>query len=139
MGKDIDKGRKVVDTETGEELILSPVVTDGKGMVFTKVFNVFSKKVLNDIRDGRLGGALALLYWIMNNIAFNNDVINIIPREVAKELGRSEDRIIKHIKKLLELGYIIQAYPRQRVYKINPQYLFKGKISQWQKKNLTLV
>ncbi len=94
---------------------------------------VYGEKVLEAIRNKKLKASeLEVFLWFVaknsNKNNWNNEWINVDYRELAKELGFSEWTIKMAIKSLLNLKFIVQWKPRKPVFRLNPDYCFKGGI-----------
>jgi predicted transcriptional regulator len=59
------------------------------------------------------------------------------PEDIAKDLGVSRRTINRHLKLLIERGYIKQLVNRQFMYLVNPEMIFKGVLKQYFNKKLS--
>ena len=48
------------------------------------------------------------------------------PEDIAEALGKSRRTIERHLKLLIEHGYITQIMNRQFMYLVNPEMILKG-------------
>ena len=91
---------------------------------------VYGEKVLEVLRTKRLRGSeLNVFLWFMGKTGkdlWNNDWINVDYNEIANELGITYRSVKNAIKELKELKIIVQWRPRQTVFRLNPEYCFKG-------------
>ncbi|MGI9862733.1 replication/maintenance protein RepL [Moorella naiadis] len=131
--------KKVVDVQTGEILNVISVIPEQKDKNYLKVFRLFSEKVIMDLR-GNLNGATDTLFWLMNKLQElppnSEPIIAAYPKEIAKTLGLSERTIRTHLNKLCQHKYISQLYPRQYIYRFNPEYLYRGNlVKYWSQAN----
>jgi len=118
-----------VDPETGEIrkfLIIEPKVKDKN---FAKIRKALTETALKELKD--LNGAVWLLLWFMDKAIekkmFNKPAeIFVDLQEVCKELKVTDRTIKKYIKLLKDKGFIIQLVKRQRVYMLNPEYVWLG-------------
>lgn len=79
-------------------------------------------KVLKDLKDKELGGALNTLWWFFNEaskIPGENTEIKADPEIIANEMDLSKVIIYKHLKKLKGLDYIKQVDSKKHAYKLN--------------------
>ena len=92
---------------------------------------VYGEKVLEVIRDKKLKASeLEVFLWFVaknsNKDNWNNEWINVDYEELAKELGFSKWTVKMAIKTLLKLKFIVQWKPRKTVFRLNPNYCFRG-------------
>lgn len=92
---------------------------------------VYGEKILELIRDKKLKASeLEVFLWFVgknsNKDSWNNEWITVDYGELAKELGFSEWTVKMAIKTLLKLKLIVQWKPRKTVFRLNPDYCFKG-------------
>lgn len=117
------------DPETGEIkrfLIIEPKVKDKN---FAKVRKALTEAALKELKD--LNGAVWLLLWFMDKAIekkmFNRPAeIFVDLQEVCKELKVTDRTVKKYIKLLKDKGFIIQLARRQRVYMLNPEFIWLG-------------
>jgi len=92
---------------------------------------VYGEKVLDAIRKKKLKASeLEVFLWFIGKSShkdyWHNDWINVDYEELAKELGLTSRTIRSAIKTLLKLKFIVQWKPRKTVFRLNPNYCFKG-------------
>jgi len=68
----------------------------------------------------------AVLFWLIKQTGWENDWIYVDYKELAKELELSLRSVQRAIKRLKELSLIIQLEPRQKLFRLNPRYIYKG-------------
>lgn len=125
----------VVKPETGEVHELLSFVPEVVDDNFVKVFKTLSEKVLKDIKA--LDGAVLLLFYILDNLSMNSDIVYLKAEYVSKVISRSPMQVRRYINQLLKLQYIFKTNEKH-FYKINPKYLFKGKMWKYLKnQNIT--
>lgn len=92
---------------------------------YVKVFQDAVLEIIDkEKRLGKLG--FKVLLWFMGKTNWNNDWIYIDYKDLAEELKTTESYLKIVIPKLVKLGLIIQKAPRQKVFRLNPKYVFKG-------------
>ena len=134
----IIKKEKVIKQETGEVLDAITFIPEVKDGMFVKVFELYSKKFMEDM--GVINGEAKLFMWfvaktINNNIQTDGWII-VDYKELAKEFNISDRTIKSYIKKLLQLKYIEQYQKRQKIFRINPDLVYKGKLWKYRKKEI---
>ena len=92
---------------------------------------VYGEKVLKVIRDKKLKASeLEVFLWFVaknsNKDNWNNEWINVDYKELAEELGFRKETVQRAIKTLLKLKFIVQWKPRKTVFRLNPDYCFRG-------------
>ncbi|MCS7106395.1 MAG: replication/maintenance protein RepL [Candidatus Aenigmarchaeota archaeon] len=127
----VEKQKQVVDLETGEILDVVTLIPEAKDRDFTKVFSLLSKKALKDVQ--KLNNAVWVLFYIMNELKPYSNEVYLNPKILAKELKKSSRMIRIYLVKLMELGYISPVPEKKHFYTIDPQMIFKGRISKFLK------
>lgn len=69
---------------------------------------------------------LTVLMWFFSHNDWGNNWIHVDYEELAKELGVHVVTIKKSIKKLVEANLLIQHKPREKLFRLNPRYVYKG-------------
>jgi hypothetical protein len=92
---------------------------------------VYGEKVLEAIRDKKLRASeLEVFLWFIaknsNKDSWNNEWINVDYKDLADELGFRKETVQRAIKTLLKLKFIVQWKPRKTVFRLNPDYCFRG-------------
>jgi hypothetical protein len=92
---------------------------------------VYGEKVLEAIRKKKLKASeFEVFLWFIGKSSqknyWNNEWIIVDYEELAKELGVTSRTIRTAIKTLLKLKFIIQLKPRKTVFKLNPDFCFRG-------------
>ena len=70
----------------------------------------------------------AVLFWFIKQTDWENNWIYVDYKELAKELNLGVRTIKQAIKSLKELNLIVQLAPRQKLFRLNPRYIYKGGI-----------
>ncbi len=134
MKKRVQKVQKLVDTETGEVVPVIGIIPEARDANFVKVFKVLTERVIKDLKAG-INGAVYTLFWFIDQIQDmkpNQEPIVIAnPEDIAEALGKSRRTINRHLKLLIEHGYIKQIMSRQFMYLVNPELIFKGVLKQY--------
>ena len=133
--------KEVVDPNTGEIIEAVAFIPEHKDKDFAKIYKLFSKKLLEDL--GTINGEAKLLFWLIAKtleLPVQSDLwIPVNYEEIAKELNVSKRSVMSYFKKLLELGYIEQYQRRQKIFRIKPEYLYKGILSKYQNDQLEIL
>ena len=128
--------KEVMDTETGEIIEAIGFIPTSKDKNFVKVYKVFGEQVLKDLKA--MNGETKLLLWFISktlDLPIQSELwIPINYNEIAKELNTTERTIKNYIKKLLELNYIEQFEKRTKVFRVNTNYIYKGKLTEYKKR-----
>jgi len=93
---------------------------------FTKVFNAFTQELISD--SDIAGKSIRLIFWIANNLEYNNIIFYMDSEEVAEELGVSKRTIFNWIKKLREKKILKKL--NTNLYMINPKNIAVGQAHQ---------
>jgi hypothetical protein len=123
------KEYQLYDPETGEIIeqtikLLAYIPKNVEKESFNKVFKTMWVEVLN---NPKLKGApLRVLIWLMGNNSWGNDWIYVDYKELAKELGYTYDTIYRAFKLLKDSNLIIQKKPREKLFRLNPKYIYMG-------------
>jgi hypothetical protein len=90
---------------------------------------VYGEKVLEVLRTKRLRGSeLNVFLWFIGKNDWGNEWIPVNYKKLANELNISVITVKKAIKTLLELKWLIQFSPRQTVFRLNPEFVYRGGI-----------
>lgn len=131
--------KEVLDTETGEVYKVIGLLPEARDKDFLKVYKLFSEKVLQDL--GSMNGETRLLMWFIAqsiNLPTQSEMwIPIDYLEVAKEIGVSKRSMHFYIKKLIELGYIEQYSKRQRIFRLKPDFVYRGILTKFKEDELS--
>jgi Firmicute plasmid replication protein (RepL). len=118
-----------VNKDTGEEIEVIGIIPEYRDANFVKIFQVFTKKVVEDLKIG-LNGALYTLMWFIDQIQgmkVNQEPIIVAhPDKIAFDLNISKRTAERHLRRLEKHGYIEQVENVCHVYRINPRWVFKG-------------
>ena len=107
------------------EMIIAEGRDDFKDADFTKVFKLMSRKVVLDLGNGKINGAADTLWWIMDQMPMNNNYVGAKPQNIARDIGKSVVQVRRHLKHLLNLGYIAKTDIIHN-YRVNPAMMFRG-------------
>jgi len=123
--------KEVLDPETGEYLEFIAFIPQPKDKNFTKVFRLFGDKVVEDLANGILtGGEAKLLLWFLAETTKlpvqSAGWIPVKYEELAKTTSLGVDTVRKYIKKLVEKGYLEQFQKGQKVFRLKPNYVYRG-------------
>lgn len=125
--------KEVIDASTGEVIEAVAFIPEVRDRNFVKLYKVFSEKILNDLCG--LNGEAKLLCYLMAktmDLPMQSDLwIPINYEVVANELGVSVRTLKGYFKRLKELGYIDQFKSRNTVFRIRPEFLYKGNLSKY--------
>jgi hypothetical protein len=99
---------------------------------------VYGEKVLEVIRTKKLKASeLEVFMWFIGKSSrknyWANEWINVDYKELGKELDLNPDTVRRAIKTLIKLKFIVQWKPRKTVFRLNPDYCFKGGVVSKQK------
>jgi len=129
--------KEIMDTETGEIIEAVGFIPTKKDNDFVKVYKLFGEQVLKDLKT--MNGETKLLLWFISktlDLPVQSDLwIPVKYEELAKELNTTERTIKAYIKKLKELNYIEQFQKRVKVFRVNVNYIYKGKLVDYREKN----
>ena len=71
---------------------------------------------------------LIVLFWFFSNNDWGNDWIHIEYEELSKELGLRKETINRSIQRLIKCGLLMQYKKREKLFRLNPRYVYKGGI-----------
>jgi len=129
------KKEQLLNPKTGEVVTAIAIIPEQKDKDFVKMFKLMSTKVIQDLKAGGINGATDTLFWFIDQIQEmepNQDpVVLADPQTIADDLGTGERTVYRHLKLLMEYGYIEQIKKRHHVYRVNPTMLFKGTLSKY--------
>ena len=92
---------------------------------------VYGEKLLRLVENRKLKASeLRVFLWFIGRNsdkgAWNNEWITVDYGELAKELKLRKETIQRAIKTLKDLKLVVQWKPRQKVFRLNPDYCFRG-------------
>ncbi len=132
------KKEELVNTETGEVVEAVTFIPEVQDKNFAKVFQTYSKKFLEDM--GIINGESKLFMWFLAKTIENefqgDGWIYISYKEIAKDFEVHIVTIKNYIKRLKKLGYIQQIEKNKTVFRINPDFVYKGYL--WKHKKETI-
>ena len=118
-----------IDVETGEILNYAIVAVRQKlGNGFCDGWLAMAQNALEMLATSDLQGAdLRVLMMLLARLDFEN-YICISQTELAEALGMKQPNVSRSIKKLLELGILLDGprFGRVRTYRLNPAYGWRG-------------
>lgn len=100
---------------------------------FGRGWVAMSQDALKDIVANRkqIGGeGLAVLLALTVDAKFNNEFAVVNQSEMADQLGMKRSNVSRSIKRLVELGIILEKKPERgvsKMYCLNPEFAWKGK------------
>ena len=113
--------KKLVDLETGEELIATVEVVKGDRKFGWEA--IWLGTLLETIEIITNKGFKVAKYLLAKRLREENIVIGTIP-QIAKETGLSEKTVRNIIKKLIEANFITRI--QKGVYRVNPAVIWRG-------------
>jgi len=131
MGVKLAFKKMLIDPDTGEYLPFIAFVPEAKDKDFAKVFKLFSEKLLMDLTNKAItGGELKILAWFLAKtveLPFQSDMwIPVKYSQLAEEVQLHEKVVQQYIKKLVQKGYLEQFRNRQTIFRLKPEYVYKG-------------
>jgi len=131
MGSKLFFKKGLIDPETGEYIVAVAFIPQPRDKGFAKVYELFERKLVEDLANGVLTGAEAkLLLWFLaktTKLPVQADGwIAIRYEKVAEELKLHTITVAKAVRKLIEKGYLEQFAPRQTLFRLKPDYVYKG-------------
>lgn len=69
---------------------------------------------------------LAVFMWFLSHNDWGNDWIHVDYDELAQELGLAKISVKRAIRKLVDANLLIQYKPREKLFRLNPKYVYKG-------------
>ncbi len=92
-----------------------------------KYVKVYQDYILEAVLRNQLKKTdLAVFMWFLAFNDWGNDWIHVDYDELSQELGVHPDTIRKSIKKLVDANLLIQYKPREKLFRLNPKYVYKG-------------
>ena len=105
---------------------------------FLKIYPAFLKTFLDQM--GITDSRLSLVMYIMNeaiHLQINGDnAIFLDCNKAAKVIKVSVASIYRGIKSLVDCSFLKQINPRQSVYRINPEMVYRGNLIRYYQKEL---
>jgi len=131
MGKKVVFKKELIDPATGEYITAIAFIPEPRDRDFAKVYKLFGEKLLEDLAKGELkGGELKILAWFLaetTKLPVQSDMwIPVSYEELANSINLDITTIKKYIKQLVQKGYLEQFKPRQTVFRLKPNYVYKG-------------
>jgi len=88
---------------------------------------VYQDHILELVSQKKLSSSdLRVFLWLMGHNDWGNDWIHIDYEELAQELELNKDTVRKALKKLTSLNLVIQYKTREKLFRLNPRYVYKG-------------
>ena len=69
---------------------------------------------------------LSVFFWFLSSNDWGNDWIHVDYEELAQELGVRKETVQRAIRRLLDANLLIQYKPREKLFRLNPRYVYKG-------------
>lgn len=92
-----------------------------------KYVKVYQDYILEAVVQNRLKRTdLTIFMWFVSHNDWGNDWIHVDYEELSKELGLHPVTIKKSIKNLVDANLLVQYKPREKLFKLNPRYVYKG-------------
>jgi len=131
MGKKLFFKKELIDASTGEYLTAIVYIPEAKDKEFAKVYRLFSEKVVEDLVNRVItGGEAKILLWFLAKtveLPVQSDMwIPVDYKELGEIVGLHKDNVYKYIKQLVKKGYLEQYKNRQTVFRLKPDYVYKG-------------
>jgi len=128
-GADMTRRVEQVDTETGEVLggfvaVIQPKRKNG----FGDGWIAMSQTAMTAIRKAGLQGRdYEVLFALLEVLDFEN-LIQVSQVEMAAELGMQKTHLSRSIKRLLEIGILLEGpkIGRSKTFRLNPSFGWKG-------------
>ncbi len=125
-----------VDAETGEILDYTVVVVPRRAPIgFREGWIVMAQTALELLATSDLrGDDLRVLLLLMARLDFEN-LTNVPQADLANKLGMHKQSVNRSIKRLVALGCLLEGpkIGRNRTYRLNPNYGWKGSGKEHQK------
>jgi len=91
---------------------------------YVKVYQDF---ILEAVLKNRLKKSdLAVLMWFFSHNDWGNDWIYVDYEGLAQELGMAKISVKRSIRNLVDANLLIQYKPREKLFRLNPKYVYKG-------------
>ena len=88
---------------------------------------VYQDHILEKVLNNQLKKSdLAVFMWFLSQNDWGNDWIHIDYEDLANELGLRKETIQRSIRRLVDSGLIMQYKPREKLFRLNPAYVYKG-------------
>jgi len=131
VGKKLFFKKKVIDAETGEYITAIAFIPEPKDKEFAKVFKLFGERLLEDLANRQLtGGELKILAWFLAKtieLPIQSEMwIPVIYEKMAEEVRLNKDVVNRYVKRLVRKGYLEQLAPKRAVFRLKPEYVYKG-------------
>lgn len=92
-----------------------------------KYVKVYQDYILEAVVNNQLKKTdLTVLMWFFSHNDWGNDWIHVDYEELANELGIHPVTVKKSIRKLVDANLLMQYKPREKLFRLNPRYVYKG-------------
>lgn len=92
-----------------------------------KYVKVYQDYILEAVVQNKLKRTdLTIFMWFVSHNDWGNDWIHVDYEELSKELGVRKETIIRSLKRLVDANLLVQYKPREKLFKLNPRYVYKG-------------
>lgn len=106
---------------------------------FTKTFDLFHTKILEEL--GVMNGEAKLLLYLLaltKNLPINtHGWISLDYQTAIEDLKTTDRTLFRYLEKLLNLGYIEQKKNKQTIFRIKPEYVYRGVLGEYWENALT--
>jgi len=92
-----------------------------------KYVKVYQDYILEAVVNNQLKKTdLTVLMWFFSHNDWGNDWIHVDYEELANELGVRKETVQRSIRKLVDANLLMQYKPREKLFRLNPKYVYKG-------------
>jgi len=131
MSKKLFFKKGLIDPETGEYIVAVAFIPQPRDKAFTKVYELFGRKLIEDLANRVItGGEAKILLWFLaktTELPVQSEMwIPIRYEKVAEEVQLNVDVVKRYVKRLVEKGYLEQFANRQTLFRLKPDYVYKG-------------
>jgi len=92
-----------------------------------KYVKVYQDYILEAVVNNQLKKTdLTVLMWFFSHNDWGNDWIHVDYEELANELGVRKETVQRSIRKLVDANLLMQYKPREKLFRLNPRYVYKG-------------
>jgi len=92
-----------------------------------KYVKVYQDYILEAVLKNQLKKTdLAVFAWFLSFNDWGNDWIHVDYDELAQELGVRKETVQRAIRRLVDANLLIQYKPREKLFRLNPRYVYKG-------------
>lgn len=125
MTKVLKRQETLVNPLTGETVNVVAFIPEIEDSGFTKVFDLLSEKVFNDLKI--FSGPAAVLFYILRNLRYNDNKVYLHPDTISEHINKTPRMVRIYINQLQKLGYIHKT-KQPYIYAVEPKYAFRGRV-----------